>query len=111
MLQAVSRTLNNEELELEQILIDMRVDHPDFGETMALGHLCSLGYNISRYRLCQCIRRTDPINIALCWIGGPVVRRQYSVPGPNSLWHLGQHFSGQVFTILILTYNILLVQI
>ena len=90
LLQSTSRTPSNDEL--EQILVDMRRDHPDYGETMVIGHLWSLGYRVSRCRLRQCIHATDPINVALCWRGGPSVRRPYSVPGPNSLWHLGDCF-------------------
>jgi len=31
----------------------------------------------------------DPVNVALRWPGGATAKRQYSVPGPNSLWHIG----------------------
>ena len=62
------------------------------GETLAIGRLCSLGYhNIASERVCQCIRFTDPLNTALRWYG-VTVRRPYSVPGPNSLWYIGEHW-------------------
>ena len=36
------------------------------------------------------MRVTDPINTALRWRGNLSNRRPYSVPGPNSLWHIGE---------------------
>lgn len=75
--------------ELREIMRNMRLQHPNYGETMAMGHIRSLGYRVSRARLRASIHYTDPIQAALRWQGGPVVRRPYSVPGPNSLWHIG----------------------
>ncbi len=75
--------------ELMHVLTAMRVDHPDYGETMAMGHARSQGYRVSRRRLRRAIHITDPINVALRWRGGLTTRRPYSIPGPNSLWHIG----------------------
>ena len=84
--------------ELRDILRNMRLQHPNYGETMAMGHIRSLGYRISRARLRASIHDTDPIQAALRWQGGPVIRRPYSVPGPNSLWHIGMYHSYTVGT-------------
>ena len=45
---------------------------------------------VSRDRVRSVIRRIDPLNIALRWRQNTTYRRPYSVPGPNSLWHLGK---------------------
>ena len=75
---------------LERELTEMRRHHPHYGETLAFGHLRSKGYRVSHSRLRQAIRATDPINTALRWPGGITSRQPYSVPGPNSLWHIGK---------------------
>ena len=40
----------------------------------------------------HCIVRVDPANVRVRW-ASVVYRRAYSVPGPNSLWHLDGHHS------------------
>ena len=79
--------VSDEQLEWE--LAEMRRHHPQYGETLAFGHLRSKGYRVTHSRLRQAIRTTDPINTALRWPGGLTSRQPYSVPGPNSLWHIG----------------------
>ena len=54
-----------------------------------IGRLRFMGYYVSRARVREAIRETDPINTALRWQGVQTARRRYSVPGPNSLWHIG----------------------
>ena len=56
---------------------------------MVMGQLRALGYYVTHSRVCQVIHDTDLINRALRWGSNLRVRRQYSVPGPNSLWHIG----------------------
>ena len=56
---------------------------------MAMGHLRSLGFYVSRERLRNAVRVTDPINRALRWRGVLTARRPYSVSGPNALCHIG----------------------
>ena len=61
------------------------------GRTYLGGYLKLLGLRIQRRRIRECVARVEPANTALRW-GIVVSRRQYSVPWPNSLWHLdGQH--------------------
>ena len=62
---------------------------PTMGQTMIWGKLRSMGIKVTRKRVRQTMRECDPINNALRWQGQLVQRRPYSVPGPNSLWHLG----------------------
>lgn len=54
------------------------------------GRLRSVGITVWRGRLRQAIRTIDSLHTALHWRGDLTGRRPYSVPGPNSLWHLGE---------------------
>ena len=63
---------------------------PEMGESIVWGRLRSMGYIVTRQRVRRAIRSTDPMSVALRWRGGLVYRRTYSVPGPNSLWHIGK---------------------
>lgn len=62
------------------------------GCSIISGYLRSLGIRIQRHPLRSSIGRVDPINVRLRW-AVVVSRRAYSVPGPNSLWHIGGHHS------------------
>src|SRR6478609_9464543 len=57
------------------------------GERELIGHIHALGYKVQRFRVRNSIHATDPINTALRWFD-PINRRPYSVPSPNSLWHI-----------------------
>lgn len=76
--------------ELESTIRTLRHDHPEIGEVMAWGNLRAAGIRVSRERVRNALRRSDPLNSALRWRGNLTKRRPYSVPGPNSLWHIGQ---------------------
>ena len=67
----------------------MRNEFPEMGETMLWGRLRSMGVQVTRERIRNALRLTDPLAMALRWRGGLTRRRAYSVPGPNSLWHIG----------------------
>ena len=88
MLQEPIRTLTDTELRSK--LSDIRRVSPESGEKLILGQLRSMGYHITRSRVREALRSVDPINTALRWQGSVTARRPYSVPGPNSLWHIGQ---------------------
>lgn len=77
--------------ELDQIMLSIYYQFPSFGRRMIDGYLLELGQRVPRARIEQSYRRV---------IGPPtrtfaprrLVRREYNVPGPNSLWHHdGQH--------------------
>ncbi len=68
---------------------EMRRDQPSLGQTMIWARLRSQGFYVTRARVRESIRITDPLNNALRW-KGMTPRRPYSVPSPNSLWHLGK---------------------
>lgn len=61
---------------------------PDIGESMLGGILRSNGICVQRHRIRKALHIVDPIKIALRW-HDKVKRRTYSVPGPMSLWHIG----------------------
>ena len=76
--------------ELHQFVKDLRLELPDVGESLVVGRLRSLGNCIPRERVRVAIRETDPLNTALRW-HRTTLHQPYSVPGPNSLWHIGKY--------------------
>ena len=60
---------------------------PACGEGMVIGCLRSKGIFVPRHRVRQIIRVHDPIAGLLRWTVA-TSRRNYSVPGPNTLWHI-----------------------
>ena len=60
---------------------------PQTGETNIIGGLRQRGIYMQRWRVRESIIRVDPINHANRW-GQRIVRRPYSVPHPNFLWHI-----------------------
>ena len=101
MLEEPSRTLDQHEL--RTVLVHMRRELPQLGEKMVIGRLRSMGYHITRVRVRAAVRVTDPIITALRWPGGLTARRPYSVPGPNSLWHIGKHMHDNIHYVLSAT--------
>ena len=85
--------------QLEQELIAMRRDHPQYGETLAFGHLRSKGYRVTHSRLReQYVPQTPLIQLS----GGHEVfltDNSYTVPGPNSLWHIGKCIYNNIATL------------
>eukprot|EP00794_Sanderia_malayensis_P013238 gene13238-14596_t len=79
--------------ELDSVIIRYISNHGrTTGKTYVHGHLRSIGCNVQRWRVRESINRVDPKNSALRW-GALVARRVYSVPWPNSLWHIDGHHS------------------
>lgn len=74
--------------QLMQIICEARQELPDIGQSMLAGRLRAMGVRVTRERVREAVRRSDPLNTALRW-HDLTVRRPYSVPGPNSLWHIG----------------------
>ena len=86
MINEAQQTLTDHQLRV--IITELRSEIPSIGETMVMGHLRARGYNVTRERMRLTIHVTDPINTSLRWRGNLSYRRPYSVPGPNSLWHI-----------------------
>ena len=57
---------------------------------MMQGHLRAQNINMQRNRIQDSLRRVDPVYSALRW-GLVSYRRVYSVPAPQSLWHIDGH--------------------
>ena len=88
MLEDPSADLSDEDL--LAFVSDMRSTTHTVGESLVTGSLRSRGYRVSRERVRQALRSSDPLSSALRWPGGLTHRRPYSVAGPNSLWHIGK---------------------
>ncbi len=84
-----SRGRDIDDAQLTEIITDMRREQREVGQTMMWAHVRSLGYQVTRTRIRECIHRINPISSAFRW-RNMTPRRPYSVPSPNSLWHLGK---------------------
>jgi len=57
-------------------------------DRMVQGHLRSQEITVPWRYIRESLKRVYPINVGLRW--RPRIRQKpYSVPGPNSLWHIG----------------------
>lgn len=74
--------------ELKNLLRRIRREHPNIGQTIIIGIIRAQGYHVSRVRVRDAIQQIDPLSTALRW-HTITCRRQYRVPSPNSLWHIG----------------------
>ena len=93
--------------ELLQLVEDINKQLPYLGEVMVMGRLRSMGYYVTRSRLRLAIRDVDPINRALRWGGNVRARHPYSVPGPNSLWHIGKCYCTWVTCVQVIYMKII----
>ena len=75
--------------ELRRLIGDVRRNFPDIGERMVMGRIRAMRMRVSRERVRNILHETDPLSSALRAPRGPTSRQPYSVPGPNSLWHIG----------------------
>ena len=77
--------------ELDEVVKSIKRDFPNDGEVMLQGHISRLGFKIQRAELRASIHRVDHDNTVLrrsC----AIKCRVYSVPRPNTVWHLdGNH--------------------
>ena len=78
--------------ELDNIVRNFKQTHGlASGRSMILGHLKSLGIRVQHSRVTKSLVRVDPDSSHTRW-ALLIKRRRYSVPGPNSLWHIdGNH--------------------
>ena len=76
--------------QVDQLIRQIKRDHPNDGEIMISAHLRSRGYRIPRSRLRAAIHRLDPsVHNRLSSV---IRRRVYHVDSPNSVWHIdGNH--------------------
>jgi hypothetical protein len=76
--------------QLRAIIRRIRSESPEFGQNLVHGSVRALGHRVTRGRVREVMRTSDPLNTALRMPGGLTARRKYNVPGPNSLWHVGK---------------------
>ena len=73
--------------QLDQLIHQIKVDHPHDGERLMIGHLAHCSVIVPR----ASIHRVDPENTALRR-SIAVRRRVYHASGPNAVWHIdGNH--------------------
>ena len=78
--------------DLKSVLQQVSAEQPALGETMMWGRIKSMGFHVTRKRLRFALREIDPLQRALRWSTQLARRQPYSVPGPNSLWHIGKYY-------------------
>ena len=76
--------------ELDEVVIDIKRDHPNDGEVLVNGHLLRLGIRVTRAKLRASIHHVDHDN-TVARRSHTVKRRVYAVSCPNALWHVDTH--------------------
>ena len=83
------------EISDEDLLSHIQQIHQDTtysGVQMVCGSLRPKGVKVTRERVHNILRSTDPFGSARRWPLGLVRRQPYFVAGPNSLWHIGNYY-------------------
>ena len=83
--------------QLRTMIREWKSEMPAIGETLVVGRLHASGVFVTRERVRCAIRAVDPLNTALQAPRGLTRRQAYSVPAPNSLWHIGERRNCGVF--------------
>lgn len=78
------------DLELDQIILHIKRDHPKDGEVLMQGHLLRQDIKVTRKRLRESIHRVDHEGTVARRIK-TIKRRVYSVAYPNAVWHIDTH--------------------
>ena len=79
------------DLELDRIVHEIQIQFPTCGNRQMQGHLLSRGYRVQQSRVRESQRRVDPNGVIARHLS-VINRRQYSVSGPRSLYHMdGYH--------------------
>ena len=82
---------NVSELELDELLRDIKAGSPNFVEVMLQGRLLHIGIKVSRAVLWAEIHRVDHAN-TVQRESHVISRRVYFVSQPNAVWHIdGNH--------------------
>ena len=78
-LQSRSRLLS---MDLDSVIVSIKLDHPNDGGRLVIGHLAAHSILVPRARVCAAIHRVNPDNTALRR-SIALRRRVYHVDGPN----------------------------
>jgi hypothetical protein len=76
--------------QLRTMIREWKSEMPAIGKTLVVGRLHASGVYVTRERVRCAIRAVDPLNTSLQAPRGLTRRQAYSVPAPNSLWHIGE---------------------
>ena len=87
--------------QLGTMIHEWKSEMPAIGETLVVGRLHASGVFVTRERVRCAIRAVDPLNMALQAPRGLTRRQAYSVPAPNSLWHIGERRNCGVFVCVV----------
>ena len=88
LLHDPSDTISDENL--KDTIQQLRQLQPYCGVSLVWGNLRARGIKVTRERVRHMLRIVDPIGRVLRCFPGTIRRQPYSVPGPNSLWHIGK---------------------
>ncbi|PIK57401.1 hypothetical protein BSL78_05667 [Apostichopus japonicus] len=80
----------HDDISLREHVANLHREFPNSGEKMMRSYLRADGIRVQRRRVRSALELADPVGTAGRW-GSSVSRRSYSVPGPNSLWHIDGH--------------------
>ena len=81
----------NTDHHLDAMVTSIQRQYPHCGYRMMQGYLNGLNHRVQQGRVREAMARTDPEGLASRWCN-TVIRRAYSVPSPNSIWHVdGNH--------------------
>lgn len=76
---------------LDETIQTIKVQAPNAGYRMVLGHLRARGITVQQLRVRESMRRVDTEGTISRWLS-VTERRKYSVSSPNALWHIdGNH--------------------
>jgi len=77
------------EADLTSLLEDIRRETPFAGVSLLYGSVRAHGIKVTREEVRSSPKSLDPLGSSLRSLSGATPRQPYSVPGPNSLWHIG----------------------
>ena len=76
--------------DLDTEITEIKLDHPNDGERLLIGHLAARGIIVPRAKVRASIHRVDPESTQLRR-SITIRRRIYHVEGPNAVWHVDGH--------------------
>ena len=88
--------------DLKEPVKQFRELQPYCGLSMLWGNLRARGFKVTGERVCNMLRSIDPLGRILRCFPSTIMRQPYSVPGPNSLWHIGKYS----ICIIVLRYKV-----
>ena len=75
---------------LDELVVGVQRQFPNWGNRQMYGHLLSLGIRVQYHRVRESQNRVDPEGSTMRRLRN-LRRRQYSVRGPQHMWHIDGH--------------------